>query len=47
MMLVRVLAAFAKPALVGGTLTVTVAGSYIGYDRWRDDGATPFQQLQS
>ncbi|MEX2225172.1 MAG: hypothetical protein WEB52_01835 [Dehalococcoidia bacterium] len=47
MMLVRVIAALAKPALVGGTLTVTVAGSYIGYERWHDDGVSPFQQVQS
>jgi Tol biopolymer transport system component len=47
MMLVRVIAAIARPAIVGGTLTATVAGSYIGYDRWRGDDVTPFQQIQS
>ena len=47
MMLVRVLAAFAKPALVGSTLTVAAAGAYVGYDHWQNDGPTPFQQVQS
>ena len=47
MLLVRALAALAKPALVGGTLTITVAGSYLGYERWRSDDLTPFQQIQS
>jgi hypothetical protein len=47
MMLVRVLAAFAKPAFVGSTLTVAVAGAYVGYDHWQNDGPTPFQQVQS
>jgi len=47
MMLVRVLAAFAKPALVGGTLTAAVAGAYVGYDHWSHGGLTPFQQIQS
>jgi Tol biopolymer transport system component len=47
MMLVRVLAAFAKPALIGGTLTVAAAGAYVGYDHWSHDGLTPFQQIQS
>jgi Tol biopolymer transport system component len=46
-MLVRVLAAFAKPAFVGSTLTVAVAGAYVGYDHWQNDGPTPFQQVQS
>jgi len=47
MLLVRVVAALAKPALIGGTLTITVAGSYLGYERWRSDDLTPFQQIQS
>jgi Tol biopolymer transport system component len=47
MMLVRVLAAFAKPALVGSTLTVAAAGAYVGYDHWQNDGPTPFEQVQS
>jgi len=46
MMLVRALAAFAKPALIGGTLTVAAGAAYTGYDHWRGDGATPFERVQ-
>jgi hypothetical protein len=47
MMIVRALGAIAKPALLGGTLTVSVAGVYAGYQHWRGDDITPFQQVQA
>lgn len=46
MLLVRVLT-LVKPALAGGIAAAAVAGGVIAFDRWGDEGPTPFAALQS
>jgi Tol biopolymer transport system component len=46
--IVRVLAAVAKPVLLTGALTASVAGGWLAYDRLGPDPAvTPFERVQS
>lgn len=48
MIIVRVLTAIAKPALVSGTLTAVAAGGWFAYDSTRPhDPPTAFQQVQT
>ena len=46
MIIVRVLTAIAKPALVGGALTATAAGGWFAFDHSAPRRATAFQQIQ-
>ena len=47
MIIVRVLTAVAKPALLGGTITASVAGGWFAFDRYTSGSPTPFAQAQS
>jgi len=47
MLIVRVLAIIAKPALAGGVLTAAAAGGYVAIDTIRGDDATAFQRVQA
>ena len=48
MIIVRVLAAVAKPALLAGGITASAAGGWLAYDQFAPHGnVTPFQQVQS
>lgn len=47
MLIVRVLAAVIKPALVGGAITASAAGGFAAWQYTQGDGVTPFQRVQS
>lgn len=47
MLIVRVLAIIAKPALAGGVLTAAATGGYFAIDNIRGDDATAFQRVQA
>lgn len=46
MLFVRVLTAFAKPALVGSAVVATAAGAYLAWAGTRPDDLTPFESIQ-
>ncbi len=47
MLFVRVLAVFAKPAIIGASVLSVATGGYLVYNNTRPDDLTPFQRIQS